>query len=162
MFGFAASVAAQVASGGNFTLSQTAIASGGDVRSGGVFSVADTVGQNSAGGFLQNSPFAAYSGFWTPPVPVGPTAAEVTISGRITAPDGRGINNVRLLLVLPNGTAFSTLSNSFGYYRFENIEAGQTCVLTLFGKRQTFANSPLVLIVNDNLSDINFVADQQD
>ena len=53
--------------------------------------------------------------------------AAVTISGRLTTPDGQGIKNVQVVLSgggLPQ--PLLALSSSFGYYAFPNVPTGQT------------------------------------
>ncbi|MEO7673135.1 MAG: carboxypeptidase-like regulatory domain-containing protein [Pyrinomonadaceae bacterium] len=88
-----------------------------------------------------------------------PTAADVTLVGRVTAANGRGISGARLLLANGLGQTFSATTNPFGYYRFAGIEAGQSVVLSISSKRHRFANSVQVITLVDNAFDVNFVAD---
>ena len=60
------SVGAVAQSGGNFTIEQSVIASGGGTSNGGSFTVESTSGQAVAGGLIGNQPFNLFSGFWTP------------------------------------------------------------------------------------------------
>jgi CSLREA domain-containing protein len=89
---------------------------------------------------------------------LGPSAASVTVSGRILTANGNGIRNVRITMTDSQGNARTAVSTSFGYYRFEAVAAGETYILTAASKRFTFSQSSQVLNVNDNISDINFVA----
>jgi hypothetical protein len=50
-------------------------------------------------------------------------------------------------------------TNSFGYYRFQDIQAGQTVTVTVVSKRFQFA--PQVISVNEEMSGVNFLAEQQ-
>lgn len=55
-----------------------------------------------------------------------------------------------------NGNTRTARTNPFGYFRFEGIEAGQTCALQVSSKRFTFA--PQVITVNEALTEIIFTA----
>ncbi len=87
-----------------------------------------------------------------------PTAANVSIGGRILTSDGAGIS--RTIVTLTNGAGVSrTVStNSFGYYRFDEVASGETYVLTVSNKKYLFADSPRIVNVQDNLADIDFMA----
>ena len=66
--------------GGDFTITQSVIASGGGASAGGAFIVESTNGQPLAGGLISNPPFDLFSGFWTPE----PLRQPGTVSGKIT------------------------------------------------------------------------------
>lgn len=86
----------------------------------------------------------------------GPTAASVSIGGRVMSTDGRGIRNAIVMLTLQNGETIQTRSSSFGYFRFDGIEAGQTVVVSVISKRFQFA--PQIVSVNEELTELNFIA----
>ena len=88
-----------------------------------------------------------------------PTAALVSVRGRVTSANGQGIRNVRVSLTDSTGNVRSALTSSFGYYRFDDIEAGQTVILSVASKRYTFANPTRVISLVDEISDADFVAD---
>ena len=91
----ATTVTAQVATGGSYSLNQAVIAAGGGQNSaGGNFTVDGTIGQAFAGTRSTNAPFSVAGGFWTTD-PLAPSAASVSVSGRILAPDGIGLRNAR-------------------------------------------------------------------
>ncbi len=89
---------------------------------------------------------------------LGPTAAGVSISGRIITPDGRGLTNARVVLTDASGNTRMIMSSSFGYYHFNDVAAGETVVITIISRRYTFA--PQVVSVADNLTEVNFTAVQ--
>ena len=96
---------------------------------------------------------------WTGAGPLAPTAADVSLSGRVTTADGRGVTNAVIVLTgnsLPQPMMVKT--GSFGYYRFENLEAGETYVVTVNSKRFIFSVPSRVVSVPDNVSNIDFVA----
>jgi len=90
---------------------------------------------------------------------VAPTAAAVTVSGRVMTANGRGIGNTRVMLTGGNLTEpLTAVTNQFGYYHFEGIEAGQTYIITVGHKRYAFSEPSRVIELFDNLSDVDFVA----
>jgi hypothetical protein len=83
-----------------------------------------------------------------------PTSAAVTVGGRVFSPSGRGLSNAVVSLINDAGEMRSARTNIFGYYRFENVTAGQSVVISVFSKRHVFA--PQALSVTGAVSDINF------
>ncbi|HRJ90144.1 MAG TPA: carboxypeptidase-like regulatory domain-containing protein [Pyrinomonadaceae bacterium] len=90
---------------------------------------------------------------------VAPTAAAVTVSGRVMTANGRGIGSTRVMFTGGNLTEpLTAVTNQFGYYHFEGIEAGQTYIITVGHKRYAFSEPSRVIELFDNLSDVDFVA----
>lgn len=85
-----------------------------------------------------------------------PSAASVTIGGRVVSAAGKGIGNARVVLTEADGTTRQTVTNSFGYYRFADIAAGQTATLEVRSKR--FGFLPQIINVNEEMSNLNFIA----
>jgi uncharacterized repeat protein (TIGR01451 family) len=85
------------------------------------------------------------------------TAAGVTVSGRVTTPDGYGLRNAIVTITDSTGMARTARTSSFGYYSFEGIEVGGTYVISVGSKRYSF--TPRTLTVNDAVSDFDFTAD---
>jgi len=85
-----------------------------------------------------------------------PTAAHVSISGRVVTRDGLSISQASLVLTSQNGTVKTALTNPFGYFRFDDVEVGGTYLLEVAHKRFVFDTSPRVLSVQDELTDIDF------
>ncbi|MBS1797652.1 MAG: carboxypeptidase regulatory-like domain-containing protein [Acidobacteria bacterium] len=92
-------------------------------------------------------------GMWQIPV-FAPTAANVSIAGRILAPDGRGLSNAIVALTNADGQSISVRSNSFGHYRFDELASGQTVTVNVSSKGYVF--DPQVINLSDNLEDLNF------
>ncbi len=86
---------------------------------------------------------------------LAPTAASVSISGRVRTPIGRGLSNATVSLTDTSGTTRMARTNSFGYFRFNEIEAGQTVIVSVRSKRYQF--EPRVLTVSEDLNDLDFV-----
>jgi hypothetical protein len=89
-----------------------------------------------------------------PPV----TAAPVSVSGRVVTAEGRGISNASLTLRDTNGDLRAARSNTFGYYHFDDVEAGQTYMVGVKAKSYLFAQPMRVVSLVDAISDLNFVA----
>ena len=90
-------------------------------------------------------------------IPFAPTAANVSVNGRITNSDGTGISRTTVLLTDNNGNTRTATTNQFGYYRFENIEVGQSYILQANSKRFQFQNNPRILSVSDNITGEDFI-----
>ena len=107
-------------------------------------------------------PVAGVSTFsrWTGAVPFGTTAAEASISGRVTTSNGRGISNA-VMVVSGNNLEqpITVRTGSFGYYNVENLGVGETYIITINSKRFSFTPPSRVVTVNDNVVDFDFVAE---
>jgi hypothetical protein len=108
-----------------------------------------------------NTIFAAgvqsFDNFWTAGEPLAPTAANVSVSGRVLAANGRGLSNAVVSLIGINGVSKTARTSSFGYYRFEDVRVGETYVISVASKRYRFA--PRTINIADELADIDFVAE---
>jgi hypothetical protein len=89
------------------------------------------------------------------------TAANGSISGRVTA-GGRGIT--RTMVMLSGGNLNEPLyatTNSFGNYNFSDIPVGENYVVTVMSKKYSFANPSIVISLNENISDADFIAEER-
>ena len=89
---------------------------------------------------------------------LAPSAATVSIGGRVSDVNGNGISKARVSITNPNGETQTVLTNSFGYYRFDEVPVGETYVISVRHKRFQFANQTQVVFVGDEITDIAFVA----
>jgi hypothetical protein len=157
---FIQTASAQVASNPPYAIEQSVIANGGGSSSslsGSVFKVEGAIGQSIAAQ-ASNSPFTITSGFWTAPAFFAPTAALVTVGGRVMTASGRGIRNVAVKLTGASGATRVAYTTAFGYYRFANVAAGETYIFSLSSKRFAFNEIVRVVEINQDASDINFTA----
>src|SRR5688500_632733 len=113
-----------VATGGAFILGKAVVAGGGTEKQ--MLSVGEhgTLGQTIAGQTSSGGVFTIYSGFWTPD-DLMPTAALVSVGGRITTDAGMPVRNIIVRMSLPVGGFRQTRSSSMGYYSFDEVEAGE-------------------------------------
>lgn len=157
---YIAPVNAQVANNPPYTLEQSVIASGGVAGSntvGNQFSITGSIGQSVAGTSSSNSPFFLKAGFFTNPM-AAPTAAGVTISGRIRMSNGRGIRNITVTLTEADGTTHTILSGASGQYSFTDVVVGQLVILYVKGNRFTFSEPIQILNLIGEATDIDFIA----
>lgn len=89
-------------------------------------------------------------------VNLAPSAANVSVSGRILTSNGHGVSRARVTMTDPDGVTRTAVTGSFGYYRFDEVEVGRTYVVSIGSKRYTF--TPRVINVTDELIDLDFVA----
>jgi WD40 repeat protein len=89
---------------------------------------------------------------------LAPTAANVSVSGRVLSAAGSGIRNVRISLTDANGATRTAITSSFGHYRFENVEVEQTYVISVSSRRFNFANPARVVAVADEVTNLDFTA----
>ena len=87
----------------------------------------------------------------------GPTAAGVTVSGRVLNSEGRGIANASVSLTAANGEVYSAITNRRGLFTINDIPSGATYVSYVEARRFTFAAR--VIVTNDSVSDLEFVAE---
>jgi len=90
---------------------------------------------------------------------LGPTASNVTVGGRVRDARGNGLPQVLVTLSGGNGQPRTTRTNTFGYYRFTDVPAGETYILTVSGRKYVFANPTRVVSVQDNINDLDFVSE---
>ena len=146
-------------SGGPFTIQQSVIANGGGSSSAGIFSMTGTGGQPVAGVHSTAVMTAADGGFWNA-APLVTTAATVSVGGRVLTASGQGIRNVRIVVRLANGTDRTCLTGPFGYYLLQNIESGQTLVISAIARWRSFAQTAIVIHTFDAVNDANFVSNE--
>ncbi len=89
-------------------------------------------------------------------VQVGPSAAPAFVSGRITSSSGRGIGRATIVLTDMLGQTRSVKTNSFGYYRFDDLSVGETYIFEVKAKQYDF--SPQVITINSDMNNLNFFA----
>lgn len=84
------------------------------------------------------------------------TAASVSVSGRVITIDGRGLQNATVTLTDSSGNTRSVRTTTFGYFRFDEVEVGNTYVFQVVSKRYVFA--PQVISLNEELDGLIFTA----
>lgn len=85
-----------------------------------------------------------------------PTAASVTVGGRVITPNGRGLFNALVVLTNENGDARYARTSISGRYQFADVTAGNSVVITIISKRYSFAPQ-FLSVTGENLS-VDFLA----
>lgn len=138
-------------SGGTYEIVQSTISNGGGASNGGTYEIAGTVGQPILGN-SSSSGRRVRGGFWQSDL--APTAASVSISGRVFASKSMGLSNASVVATLADGTVRTARTGSFGYFRFDDIEAGQTIFIQIVSKTRLF--EPQILNVSQDVADLEF------
>ena len=106
---------------------------------------------------ITSSPTAADTGsaIFFVNVPLSPTAADVSIAGRILRGKS-AVSRATVSLTDSSGIVRTVKSNPFGYFRFNGIRAGETVIMQVTAKGYTFA--PQVVMLTDDLTEFDFHA----
>ncbi len=87
-----------------------------------------------------------------------PTAASASITGRVLTSGGRGVSRASISITDSDGQIRYATSNSFGYYRFDNLATGQNYVISVRSKRYQFGNPTQSIFVGEDLTGVDFTA----
>ncbi|MFN6964313.1 MAG: carboxypeptidase regulatory-like domain-containing protein [Pyrinomonadaceae bacterium] len=104
-----------------------------------------------------SSPITEFSD-WTLLSPLAPTSATVEVSGRVMTASGLPVYKAMLELNDLNGQIRTARSNGFGFYRFTEVPAGATYVVSVRHRGYTFLTSSRVISVNESIDDLDFIA----
>lgn len=88
-------------------------------------------------------------------------AGGATIRGRVTNSSGRGVMGTTVTLI--GGTFLRPVyarTNPFGYYTFTDIPTGHAYVVSVSSKNLYFPEPSRVVSLDDNISDVDFIAGQ--
>jgi photosystem II stability/assembly factor-like uncharacterized protein len=94
-------------------------------------------------------------GMWEIPA-IGPTAATVSVGGRVTNENGVGVSRATVTIISSEGISRNALTSAFGYYRFDDVQVGQNHILQVSSKRYQF--QPQVIFVTEDMENVNFTA----
>ncbi len=88
-----------------------------------------------------------------------PTAAGVSVSGRVTTAESRGIRGA-IVTVTGNSlaTPINVMTGVNGRYIVEGLTAGETYVITIRSRRFVFSSPSRIVTLNDNVTGADFVA----
>jgi hypothetical protein len=155
---FALSAIVPAQSGGVFAITQSVISMGGPPSTNGVSALDNTIGQPVAGMSAAGGPFAVRGGFWTPVF--APTAAAVSIGGRVRTAQGAGIRNAVVPLTHSDGTSRSTRTGAFGYFKFENVPVGEVYIVGVTTRRYEFNQPTVIRTIFNEVDDLEFIANE--
>lgn len=84
-----------------------------------------------------------------------PNAAGVNIGGRVRTADGTGLANATVTLTDQLGNSRTVRTSSFGYFFFEDLEAGDTYILSVTMKQRQF--TPQAVTASEEATNIEFI-----
>lgn len=85
-----------------------------------------------------------------------PASAPASVSGRVTRASGRSVSGAVVTLIADNGMAYSTRTNTFGYFRIEGLPTGRTYIGNVVAKGATFPTRTFGL--EGDLDGVSFVS----
>ncbi len=100
------------------------------------------------------APSGSSSGNFT--ISLTPLAGGAAVSGRVLDQAGRGVSRATVVLVNVDGVQRSAITNSFGYFVFDDVAVGASYLVNVRHKQYRFEQR--VIDLTDNFSDLNFVA----
>ncbi len=87
-----------------------------------------------------------------------PTAANVSVEGRVIDQRGAGIANALVSIVDgSSGEVYSTRTNSLGFFRVDSLEAGGFYLISVSHKRYRFPGGPTAQTIGDDMTGLTFV-----
>jgi hypothetical protein len=93
---------------------------------------------------------------WSLGTLLAPTAANVSVSGRVANQTGRSVSNAIVTFTDANGASRSARTNQFGYFVFDDITVGRTYVVSVRAKGYEF--EPRAISIGDEIANLDFVA----
>lgn len=99
-------------------------------------------------GLTSLSPFAI--------VTTAPTAAELSIAGRVVTNEGRGIRGAFVTVTGTGGEMRTVPTGNLGRYIVTGLTPGNTYIVTVRSRRFAFAQPTQVITLNDNVTDADF------
>lgn len=89
-----------------------------------------------------------------------PTAAETSISGKVSNASGNGLRRATVLLQnTTNGKTLITRTGADGRYKFENLEVGVVYVVTPRLARHTFSPANKLVSLTEEVTDMDFTTE---
>ena len=91
------------------------------------------------------------------PSPTGaaPTAAAVSISGRVITPQEFGLTSALVTLTDSQGDSRTILTGKSGSFRFADLAAGKTYIISVSSRRYTYA--PQIVTATEDLTGLVFM-----
>ena len=90
--------------------------------------------------------------------PLAPTAGTASVQGQVVSNTGRALKGITVRLQNASTSELKTaITNTFGYYKFEDLEVGAFYVMSLRSKRYVFENNPYTFTLSEDLAPVAFV-----
>lgn len=82
---------------------------------------------------------------------LAPSAAGVTVQGRVVDRNGRGLRGATVTLTDAAGHSQAAITNAFGYFRLFDIPSGQIYFFNISSKRETFNQAAVFIAEETNI-----------
>ena len=86
----------------------------------------------------------------------GPQETGTEVAGRVTTADGRGIRGAKVTIIDATGRARTVTTGTFGYYRFDDLAAGETYTLGITSNQYAYTSKTIT--TDSTLAEIDFIA----
>lgn len=144
-------------SGGPYTIEKAVIGGGAGTSMGGGYALEVTIAQPIAGGPSNGSPYSMQSGFWASDL--APTAAGISVEGRVVSVFGSPVGMSTVLLSDVEGNTLVAITNPFGRFRFEEVEAGRGYFI--IAKAKGLSSDPRFINADQDVTGIELIAFEQ-
>jgi hypothetical protein len=91
-------------------------------------------------------------------VQLAPTAADVTVGGRVQTAKGIGIARARVTMTGSKGEIQTAISDDSGYFQFTEVNAGETYVFAVIAKQYHFVAPIRIVTILQTIDDLDFSA----
>ncbi len=89
---------------------------------------------------------------------LAPSAAPASVSGRVATSSGRGISGAIVSIHnTDTGESFTRMTNTFGYYRFNDLPVSSFYVMTVVHKRYLFMDASRSFTLDDDMFGVDFI-----
>lgn len=89
---------------------------------------------------------------------LGPTSANVSISGHVLFSTGRGIRNAVVRLTDSRGVVRQTRTSHTGAYTFDGVRSGGSYVISVASKQYRFTSPSRIVLATEDVVDADFVS----
>lgn len=86
------------------------------------------------------------------------TPSFFSVGGRVTTPSGAGLRNATVVLTDPQSNQRTATTSSFGFYTFDNVQAGGPYTISVRSRLYRF--QPLSFTVSSDLTNVDFVGQE--
>ena len=110
------------------------------------------------GGAISHSIMPAAPGNYVANFSATPVSASATVTGKVLAPDGRGLRNAVVSIIDPELVKRTVLTNSFGIFRLESVIPGRQYTMSVNSKVYRFTSR--IVQVDDSVTLADFVGQE--
>jgi len=140
-----------------YEMTEYVISNGGGRSGDARYDVNGTIGQAAVGRTNLTLPYFVQTGFWN--FDFSPTAAGVSIEGRVVSVFGSPVGMSTVLLSDVEGNTRTAITNPFGRFRFEGVVAGRGYFI--IAKAKGLSSDPRFINADQDVTGIELIAFEQ-